>query len=716
MTTNNKISHLVSSQVPFFVRNDHPKFVAFLEAYYKYTEQNNKVVERAKNLQNYSNIDASSDKFKKFLYAEYLKQIPPTSKVDRDLILKNIKDLYRARGTEKATKFMLNIMFGIDPKNVSFYYPKRDILRASDGKWYVKKTLKIRDYFIDGQANTDPSALNFFINRQIRGAKSNATAIVETVETHYEKGFLVSELEVSNQKRNFAFNESVSTTFIDPLTGVKRTISANMYSGFISQVKLLSGGSGYIEGTIVPIESSTGTGGIIRIDQVTQGGINAVILNTAAFASGGAGFRVGDYIAISSRNPPDVNPGAGANARILSVVADDKYHPSSYDIPISIIADSQNTIIGNTAYTELNNANANTTLANATAYFTYANTGTFAGAEVLIPGARYIVPPDADILANTRIQALGILGRMEIIDGGLNYAVNDAISFINVDGGMGTGAAAKVNTVAANGMITEVKFVEVPGHTIGGSGYSQRFLPTANVISATGTGANVIVTAVLGDGESIRTTTETIGRILKLVIDNAGAGYETPPFINLKSSGSGTAQATSNIITGVYYYAGRYVNDDGHLSSYNFLEDREYYQQFSYVVRSTESLNKYEQTLKNILHPAGIKMFGEYVKENDRNFIGGRESITTDANNSTEVYRYRAGDYWAANSSNVKLIVPSHGLTKNDTVMIEFTTGNLDINDVEYYTVKGVSNVNMFFIEYSSNVIADGVVLQYYTV
>ena len=63
MSTNTKISNLVSTQLPGFVREDHPNFVAFLEAYYEYLEQSNtvpaygKTVERAKNLMSYADVE-----------------------------------------------------------------------------------------------------------------------------------------------------------------------------------------------------------------------------------------------------------------------------------------------------------------------------------------------------------------------------------------------------------------------------------------------------------------------------------------------------------------------------------------------------------------------------------------------------------------------------------------------------------------------------------
>jgi hypothetical protein len=63
MSSNNKISNLVSSQVPFFVRNDHPNFIRFLELYYEYLEQNNKTIDYIKNLNDYQDIDLAEDAF-----------------------------------------------------------------------------------------------------------------------------------------------------------------------------------------------------------------------------------------------------------------------------------------------------------------------------------------------------------------------------------------------------------------------------------------------------------------------------------------------------------------------------------------------------------------------------------------------------------------------------------------------------------------------------
>ena len=130
---NAKVSILVSSQVPQFIRDDHPTFVAFLEAYYEYLEQEQtalqqgRLIERRKNLRNYQDVDKSLDRFSSHFFNEFLALIPRTIRADKALVLKYAKDFYRAKGTEKSYRFLLRILSPDPTINVDFYYPKQDI-------------------------------------------------------------------------------------------------------------------------------------------------------------------------------------------------------------------------------------------------------------------------------------------------------------------------------------------------------------------------------------------------------------------------------------------------------------------------------------------------------------------------------------------------------------------------------------------------------------
>lgn len=660
MTTNNKISNLVYSQAPFFVKNDHPNFIVFLEKYYEYLEQTGKTVERAKNLLGFNDIDITEDIFADKLYDHFLKYLPKDILADKSLVLKYAKDFYRAKGTENSIRFLLNVLFGI-PKT-EFYYPKTDILRASDGKWFVEKSIRISDVFVDDQETNNFNDIEKFTSALITGSVSGATAIVETVSTYYENGIIVYELKLSNQTKDFISGDSIIASVFD--NGNLRTLRANTFTGIISSVTLLSSGAGYVAGTKVPIESNTGTGGSIVISSVSTGNLNGI-----GFAFGGAGFVNSNFVLITGGG------GSGANANV-AVNPDETYHPNSYSIISSIIDLEANTPLNNVVYSNLNSSNVNTGIVNAVNSFIFANTGPINRVYLLSPGINYSTIPNLDVQANTRVRNLGVLGRMEIIDGGSNYQIGDKIEFINVSGGFGTGAAANVVNVDANGAITQVKFEEVPGHLIGGAGYTNEKLPKANVISTTGANANVIVRTILGDGETLVASTETIGKITELTLISGGTGYEAPPTLNLTALGDGTAQAVATVITGTYSYPGRFINDDGMISSFNYLEDRDYYQNYSYVIRVNEPFSQYKEAVYGLINPAGMKVFGEYDFIND-DIPMLTEGVTTETKTNKIFLKfsnyYTVGD---VNGSIVYINLPSHGFVANDNVYVEFVSGS----------------------------------------
>jgi hypothetical protein len=290
MTTNNKISNLISSQAPFFVRNDHTKFVRFLELYYEYLEQSGKAVSEIKNIKSYSDIDQTVDPYAQKFYDQFLKLIPtnvqsknytvPIS-VDKNLILKHIKDFYRSRGSQKSIEFLLRVLFN---QESSFYYPKVDVLKTSDGKWLIEKSIKIRDLKINGVSSDSVEDILKFTNKNILGNTSNARAIVETVDVFFEKGSPVYELKLSNQVRDFESGESIFAIVEEE--GVTKSLTANLFSGVVSSVKVLEGGTGYSRGSLVPVESDTGSNASVIISNVTRGNIKSFFV-----AAGGAGFQ-----------------------------------------------------------------------------------------------------------------------------------------------------------------------------------------------------------------------------------------------------------------------------------------------------------------------------------------------------------------------------------------------------------------------------------------
>jgi hypothetical protein len=340
-----------------------------------------------------------------------------------------------------------------------------------------------------------------------------------------------------------------------------------------------------------------------------------------------------------------------------------------------------------------------TAIGNAVSYFTYNNTGPIQTVLLYNLGINYTTKPSFSAFANTRVRSLGILGKMKIVNGGQGYLIGDTIQFTNVLGGYGTAAAGRVKNVdtSAANTITAVEFVNVPGHITGGAGYEQSSLPTASIISANAQayGANIVVTAILGAGELLTSIGSTQGAIERLTLVSRGSGYNTAPILNLQSKGDGTALATATIITGAFAYPGRYLNDDGHISSYNFIQNRDYYQKFSYVVKLRQSIEKYRTILKSLIHPAGMKLFGEYMT------IDNGETLNVNFRNVSESIVTTTQHTYSHNIGNVTITYTSHGLYAGNTVYLDWISGNVanaTANTEGPFRVKTIVDSNKFTI------------------
>jgi hypothetical protein len=620
---------------------------------------------------------------KEKLYANYLKAFPKDMQIDKAMLLKHAKEFYLTKGTERSIKFLMKIMFG--EENVDIYYPKNDVIKASDGKWYIQRTLRVNDTKIDGVANNDINGIQSYVRRIITGVTSGAVATAESVDRFYEKGTQIDEITLSNIRGTFRNGEQVTAVFNHEGESTLKTITSNIYSGILNSVSITNPGTGYSLGDHPTITSSTGSGGDIQISAITGGNISSITV-----IDGGAGFRANDYLLFS------VAPGqtgSGANGQLTLVLADNSTHPNSYNICFHTIDRETNTPIGSASYANLVftvSDPANNWIQNSLSFFAYSNTGPARIIRINSAGADYSQLPDISILANNRVRELGILGRMTIYNGGSGYANGDTIVITNVSGGYGYGGLGNVKSINATGAITGVEFKGIKGHIVGGAGYSIDALPTASVTSAGGVGANIAVTGILGEGGSFISTNSTIGGIETISILTRGSGYEDGnTFINLTTLGDGTAQASISVVEGVYEYPGRYLNDDGMPSSYNFLQDLDYYQNFSYVVRVPQSIEKYRKTIKELAHPAGLKLFGQYMLESTSNAANSVLSATDSLRSTIKLKNY------VKTGNTININYPAHGQIVGNTVYLGFAnsyTANSTVDGIYRVTKAGTAN------------------------
>jgi hypothetical protein len=142
---NKKTSLLINRQVPEFVREENPIFIAFLEAYYEFLENKqgdeyNDLIKRAKDLRDLSDVDFSIDEFEESFFNMYASIVPRDVAVDKALLIKNVLPLYLSKGSENSFKLLFRLLFGSE---LNVTYPRSEVLIASDGKWLVEKFVKI---------------------------------------------------------------------------------------------------------------------------------------------------------------------------------------------------------------------------------------------------------------------------------------------------------------------------------------------------------------------------------------------------------------------------------------------------------------------------------------------------------------------------------------------------------------------------------------------
>lgn len=519
-----KTSLLIPSQLPEFVRDDpnYANFVLFLQAYYEWLETTGQVTDRTKNILNYVDIDQTSEEFLQYFYNEFLPYFPQDILADKVKVAKIARELYQSKGTQASFRFLFKTLFNSD---VDFFYTKDAVLRASAGKWYVAKSLKL-----------DSQNLDFFdcVNYRIFGETSKAIATIEAVVLTGNK----IQLFVSDIQRLFQSGEDVRVVDSNnqnilfdgqPLSG--------KIVGQISQILISPTNRGllYRPGDPVVVygglSSNTGLGATATVGETTSGSIQRI-----SVTSGGYGYRENPNTIITLSDAPgtvvqvsSVDPAANGVANVAFV-------------PTDVIGVKASVLIGAADYNFSNVAtsNASNTLAEA---FTFTSFTTFPISSLIVlnsGGGLTSVPTiTAQSLFNAEtgtgnIRNLGILAPIQIANTGTGYAVNDRIVFT---GGSGFGAAANVTAVGANGEIETVSYVYPAGslsYPLGGFGYRADALPTLTITTSGGANGSVFVPGILGDGAVFSTTVDRVGSITSINILEPGEDYVSAPGVSLK--------------------------------------------------------------------------------------------------------------------------------------------------------------------------------------
>jgi hypothetical protein len=291
MATDNTLSVKIASQLPSYLQDEGPNLVAFMKAYYEWLESEGQVNDRAQNLLKYNDVDDNINAFIDYFNREILTQFPSSVLVDRRLLMKNVRQLYQAKGSENAFRLLFRLLYN---EEILFYFPGDDILRTSDGRWTQETVIRV-----SGPFTGDLSTLG---GQTITGRTSGATARVLRVTSTTVAGVSVFVCSV----------EGVSGTFVDgeQIRNVDSTLVGSVLGtiGPIQGVNVSFGGSNNQLGDIVSLTSSTGGTATGVITQTTDSSLTFNVVD------GGSGYTTNSVITIS-----EAPPGTGASFTIASI-------------------------------------------------------------------------------------------------------------------------------------------------------------------------------------------------------------------------------------------------------------------------------------------------------------------------------------------------------------------------------------------------------------
>jgi hypothetical protein len=277
------ISPFVENQFPSFYQEEGPQFIAFAKAYFEWMESANNVINQARKLPDYRDIDTTVDEFILQFKEKYLKNIQFDTATNKQLLIKNSLDLYRSKGTERSIDLFFKLVYGT---SAEVRYPADNILRVSDGIWERPEYLEITH----SRFNVD------YVGKQIVGAISGAKAFVEKFIRRRTSAGYVDLLYISGRQGEFNNGELIGLN-VNNNPIFDRTKRAKLI-GSVKRVILQDRSRDFRVGDIVTFSGTTnGLGGIARVESVSE----ATGIVDFIFIDGGYGYTLDAESIISEK-------------------------------------------------------------------------------------------------------------------------------------------------------------------------------------------------------------------------------------------------------------------------------------------------------------------------------------------------------------------------------------------------------------------------------
>lgn len=212
---------------------------------------------------------------------------------------------------------------------------------------------------------------------------------------------------------------------------------------------------------------------------------------------------------------------------------------------------------------------------------------------------------------------------------GVIQPTTSKVKIIQPGSGFKTGQVFEISTSSASGMLVKVTKTTPEGALkqlqiiAFGVGFSRNFFYTISKFKALTSsqvvsGNNISRTEILTDGND--------AGIIN-VNNYHGSDYATGNYVgnvladfysaNIPEESEQVVAKLSIELGAIAKYPGYYKSSNSLVDDDSYIQDGEYYQDFSYLIKLDEKLETYKDIVLSTIHPVGRKLFSEYRIESD---------------------------------------------------------------------------------------------------
>lgn len=274
-------SNLIVDQVPDFINKDHQSFRAFVEAYYEWLEQYQNAFGIVDSFTESTDIDRTIGLFFSEFRFMYLNGFPyqlafdsSGNVIDEANFLKNVRNFYGAKGTEKAFRFLFRLIYNVASE---VRYPSSDVLKCSHGKWTQRQSIRMTNS--GGTANYLMSGNQVF-QYDDATSKVSASAIVTDVIQYNRQYYSVNEVFIKDVFGTFKPNKPIYCK-------VNAIVLSEIIFPVVEEISILDGGYEYQQSDKVIVTNyGDGLGLHAVVDVVNNKGT----IKTVSIIDSGVGY------------------------------------------------------------------------------------------------------------------------------------------------------------------------------------------------------------------------------------------------------------------------------------------------------------------------------------------------------------------------------------------------------------------------------------------